>query len=123
MISDAERACEYVAERVKIAAGARFLQGAVSPPLFTRARSPAVRLFAEKRLWRIEHAVSRGLVAWAEGERNVELLFAVPTARHVLSLQARGWRCVSLLEDGIPTTPHADGLAFALRSLSFGEVR
>ena len=41
------------------------------------------------------------LLAWADGF-PVELLTSVPTARHVLELQAQGARCVSLLPDGAP---------------------
>ncbi len=116
-MSDAEIACEYIAARVRAVAGARWLQGAMCPALTTAVTTPGVRLFAEHRLWRIERAVASGLVAWAAGERNVDLLYAVPTSREVLALQARGRRCVSLLDEGVPTAPHADGLAFALHDL------
>ncbi len=116
-MQDAERACEYIAEHVRKAKGSRWLPGAMKPPLATDTSSPAVRLFAEQRLWRIERAVAQGLVAWAAGARSVELSFAVPTPLHVLSLQARGWRCVSLLDEGVSTAPHADGLAFALHDV------
>src|SRR5262249_53017041 len=57
------------------------------------------------------------LVAWGRGERDVVLLFDVPAPRDVLALQARGRRCVSLLDDDARAAPHADGLAFALHDL------
>jgi hypothetical protein len=114
---EAAVACAYVVERVRRAAGPRWLQGARTPPLPCRAALPAVRLVAERRLHKVEEAVARGLVAWAEGTRPVDLLTRVPTAREVLALQARGRRCVSLLADGADASPHADGLAFCLHDL------
>ena len=100
-MSDSERACEYIVTRVRAAAGSRWLQGELRPALVTEATTPAVRLFASQRIWRVEHAVARGLVAWADGARDVDLLFEVPSAREVLALQARGRRCVSLLAEGV----------------------
>jgi len=64
----------------------------------------------------VSAAVARALVACGDGF-PVELLTAVPTARHVLELQARGARCVSLLPDGAATSPHADAFAFAVHDL------
>ncbi len=116
-LADSERACAYVAAHVRRAAGARWLQGARVPPIACEVASEPVRLFATKRLCKIEDAVSGGLVAWAHGAREVLLLERVPTPREVLALQARGARCVSILPDDVPTAPHADGLAFALHDL------
>jgi hypothetical protein len=65
--------------------------------------------------------VVRGLFAWDRGERPVELLFEVPSARRVLALQARGRRCVCLLEDAAALAHgdprHPDGVSFALHDL------
>src|SRR5437588_2908661 len=85
----AELACAYVAARVRARGGSRWIQGARRAPLASAVPGRA-RLFAEKRLLRVGDAVARGLVAWARGERDVELLFDVPEARAVLALQARG---------------------------------
>jgi hypothetical protein len=112
-----ERVCSFVLERVKSSAGARWLQGRARPPIPCTHPSPAVRLFAEHRLHRIEAGVARGLVAIAEGQRDIDLLTYVPRPADVLSLQARGRRCVSLLEDGAITKPHENALAFALHDL------
>jgi hypothetical protein len=116
-LADAELACGAIAEGVRRAAGARWLQGARRPPLACRVASPAVELFATHRLHKVEEAVARGLVAWAEGDRRVVVLDRVPLPREVLAWQARGERCVSLLDDATPTGPHADALAFALHDL------
>jgi len=116
-LADSERACSYLTERVRRAAGARWLQGARHPPIPCDVASEAVRLFASKRLCKIEDAVSNGLVAWAHGRRDVVLLERIPAPREVLALQARGARCVSILADDVETAPHADGLAFALHDL------
>lgn len=112
-------ACVYIEARVRRASGRRWLQGPQVPalPAPPPGAPPSVRLFAEHRLHRVPSAAARALVAWARGERRVDLLFHVPTSREVVSLQARGRRCVSLLEDGVPTAPHEDGLAFVLHDL------
>ncbi len=117
MTDQGERVCSFVLERVKSTAGVRWLQGRARPPIPCAHPSPAVRLFAEHRLHRIEAGVARGLVAIAEGERDIDVLTYVPRPAEVLSLQARGRRCVSLLEDGSSTKPHESPLAFALHDL------
>ena len=114
---DAEIACAYVADRVKRAAGRKWLQGRWAPPLACRADTVNARLFAEHRLYRIERVVATALVSWADGARPVDLLFHVPSARDVLAMQAKGRRCVSLLDEGIDPSPHADGLAFSVHDL------
>src|SRR5258706_15932358 len=95
----AELACVYVAERVRAAGGHRWDQGARKPAIAVASTAPAVRLFAERRLLGVVEPAARALVAWARGERDVVLLFDVPAARDVLALQARGQRCVSLLDE------------------------
>lgn len=116
-MTDAELACAFVADGVRRASGVRWLQGAWAPVMPSRSTSPLVRFVAERRLCKIERGVARGLVAWGDGERPVDLLFEVPSPRQVLALQARGRRCVSLLDAGAPTAPHEDALAFAVHDL------
>ncbi len=112
-MQDAERACAYVIERVKRAAGARWAQGSRAPAFDARGGGRAVQLVAEQRLWRVSRAVAAGLVAWANGERDVVLLDRVPAPNEVLAFQAVGRRCVSLLPEGTDR----DGLEFALHDL------
>jgi hypothetical protein len=112
-----ERVCAFVIARVRAASGHRSDQGARKPPLACRPTSPFVRFFAEQRLHRVSTAVARALITWAEGF-PVELLTSVPDPSHVLALQARGARCVSLVPEGVSTTPHADALAFVLHDLA-----
>ncbi len=116
-VGDAELACTYVAARTHRQAGARWLQARRTLPLPLASLAPAVRLFADRELWRLPRAVPSALCAWADGERLVDLLFRVPTPRELLRLQSRGRRCVSLLDDDVPTAPHEDGLAFAVHDL------
>ena len=116
-LGDAELACTYVAERVHRARGSRWLQADRRPALPVASTSPAVRLFAERELCRVPRAVPAALCAWSDGARPVDLLFRVPTPRELLRLQARGRRCVSLLDAGVSTAPHADGLAFVVHDL------
>jgi hypothetical protein len=80
-----------------------------------------LQTFAVRRVRGVPEAVVSGLFAWDRGQRPVDLLFAVPAARRVLALQARGRRCVCLLDDasarahGDPR--HPDGWTFALHDL------
>jgi hypothetical protein len=114
--SDAERACDFVIDRVRASSGRFFHQGARVPPIATATTSPVVRFIAERRMHRVPTSVARALVAWADGF-PVELLTAVAPAGAVLALQANGRRCVSLLPDGAETAPHEDALAFAVHDL------
>lgn len=114
----AELACAYIASRTERAVGRVWLQGSRKTPLPCDDASPPVKIFAERRVYRVPETVAEGLVAWARGERpRVTTLFAVPTPAQVLSAQARGARFVSLLPDGVPAAPHEDGLAFAIHDL------
>lgn len=112
-----EAVCEYLIAHGQQKAGTRFKQGPWKPALALDMSSPGLRLVAEFRLWRVERAVAAGLVAWSRGERRVHVLRHVPTVDEVLSWQAAGERCVSLLPDGTSTGPHEDGFAFALHDL------
>lgn len=123
-LGDAELACVYVADRVRRAAGASWLQGPRRPALPCEGASPPVRLFAERELHKVPRAAPEALVAWAAGRRPVDLIFDVPEPRRVLALQARGRRCVSLLDDAVAASPeanpspyHHDGLSFVLHDL------
>jgi hypothetical protein len=115
----ARTACVYVTDRVRRAVGTRWQQGAWRPALSLAARVSCadVALFARVRVHRVPREVACGLLAWAEGARDVALLDRVPTPREVLDFQAGGQRCVSLLADDALAAPHADGLAFVLHDL------
>src|SRR5262245_52030554 len=88
----AERASEFLIERVKAASGRLYHQGRRIPPLACNAQTPAIRFIAEHRLHRVPTAVARAIVAWGDGFPAV-LLTSVPTAMSMLALQARGSRC------------------------------
>jgi hypothetical protein len=130
MRADAELACAFVAERVRREAPRRWIQGPRRPALDPgEGASDLVLLFATRDVYRLPRPVSEALVAWARGERRVELLDALPSPRAVLAMQARGRRCVSLLADEVvPVGPIAGlprregaygsgGLAFAVHDL------
>jgi hypothetical protein len=91
----------------------------VAPP--APPSGPALRTFAERRVRGVPEPVVHGLFAWDRGERPVDLLSAIPSARGLLSLQARGRRCVCLIDDGAARAHgdprHPDGLTFALHDL------
>jgi len=120
-VTGAETTAGFLIERVRAARGALWDEGrgrvaAPAPP-----SGPALRTFAERRVRGVPEAVVRGLFAWDRGERPVDLLFDVPPARGLLALQARGRRCVCLLEDAAARAHgdprHPDGLRFALHDL------
>lgn len=109
-LTRAALACRYVAERVRAASGERWVVGPVHPARPCRQVVPEVRLFAERRLRGVPEPAACALVGWADGQRPALLRFDAPPARELLALQARGRRCVSLL-DG------PGGLDFALHDL------
>ena len=123
-------ACAYVAERVRREAPRRWVQGPRCPPLDPGEHaSELIRLFAARDIYRLPRAVSEAIVAWATGARRVELWRTLPRARQILAMQARGVRCVSLVDDAdVPEGPIAGlprghgaygsgGLAFAVHDL------
>ncbi len=114
---DAAQACRFVVERTRELAGARWAQGERRPPLSTRSEDAAVRMVASTRLYQLADPPARALTAWSNGERAVVLLDRVPEVRTLLGWQARGIRCVSLLEDDAAAGAHVTRLAFALHDL------
>jgi hypothetical protein len=116
-LPDADRAACFLLEHARKRVGSRWHQGLWSPPLAARALAESVDVIARHRVWRVERAVARGIVAWASGEREVQLRTDIPSFRELLALQAHGRRAVSLLPEGVPTAPHPDALAFALHDL------
>jgi len=120
-VTGAETTAAFLLERVRAARGGLWDEGRgrVPPPL--PLSGPALRTFAARRVRGVPQAVVQGLFAWDGGGRPVDLLFRVPSAREVLALQARGRRCVCLLEDAAALAHgdprHPDGLAFALHDL------
>lgn len=117
----AETTAAFLLARVRAARGALWDEGRgrVSPA--GAISGPALRTFGERRIRGVPEDVVRGLFAWDRGERPVDLLFEVPSARRVLALQARGRRCVCLLDDAAARAHgdprHPDGLSFALHDL------
>jgi hypothetical protein len=107
----------YLIEGVHTNHGRRWLQGPWNPPLHCASSAGELRLLAEQRLRGVSLAATRALLGWSEGRHRVRLLRHCPRPSEVLALQARGWRCVSLLGVEMDTGRHADGLAFALHDL------
>ena len=121
-LAHAERAAGFVLERVRAARGRLWDEGA-RPPVTDDCPPGAAALdvFATRRVRGVSPVVAHALLAWARGERPVDLLSAVAPAREILRRQAAGRRCVALLDDdaarahGDPR--HPDGLSFALHDL------
>lgn len=110
-------ACTFVARGALRHAGKRWLQGPRLPALDCQIDHPLAHLFAQRHVYRVQAHVVEGLLAWMHGQRRLELLFEIPTPAQVLSLQARGMRCVSLLPDGAETALQANSFEFALHDL------
>ena len=120
-MTDAETTAAFLLARVQAARGAMWDEGRGRVPPRAPPSGPALQTFAERRVRGVPEDVVRGLFAWDRGERPVDLRFDVPAARQVLALQARGRRCVGLLEDAAARAHgdprHPDGLTFALHDL------
>jgi hypothetical protein len=121
MPSPAEETAAFLIERVRAARGRLWDEGAVTSSIMGIPSGPALRVLATRRVRGVPPVVARGLLAWDRGERDVELLRRIPAAREVLGRQARGRRCVSLVEDAAAAAHgdprHPDGLSFVLHDL------
>jgi hypothetical protein len=119
MSSPAEETAAFIIDRVRAARGRLWDEGAASETPIPA--SPALRVLATRRVRGVSPAVARGLLAWDRGERVVDLLRRVPAAEEVLGRQARGRRCVSLVDDAVALAHgdprHPDGLSFVLHDL------
>jgi hypothetical protein len=117
---DAEAVAEFLLERVRARHGRRWDEGAARQPEVGHG-TPALRVFATRRVRAIAEAPRRGLLAWARGQRPADLRHQILAPEEVLQHQARGRRCVSLLDDatalGHGDPRHPDGLSFALHDL------
>jgi hypothetical protein len=120
-VTDAETTATFLLERVRATRGSLWDEGKSRVAVVAPPSGPALRTFAERRVRGVPEDVARGLLAWDRGERPVDLLFTIPTARQVLARQARGRRCVCLVEDAAALAHgdprHPDGLTFALHDL------
>jgi len=122
--AQAELAAAFLLARVRAARGRLWDEGPRPPPLpdgGAPAGADALAVFAARRVRGVSPVVAGALLAWARGQRPVDLLFEVLPAREILRRQAAGRRCVALIDDqsarahGDPR--HPDGLSFALHDL------
>jgi hypothetical protein len=119
--SPAETTAAFVLDRVRAARGALWDEGRARVAAPAPPSGPALRVLAARRVRGVPEDVVRGLFAWDRGLRPVDLLFDIPPAEGVLARQARGRRCVCLLDDAAARAHgdprHPDGLSFALHDL------
>ena len=122
-VQDAEHAADFVLQRVRGFRGRLWDEGAWPQPLGELEHEGSARcgVFATRRVRGVSPAIARGLLAWARGQRPVDLLRHAPAPTAVLDRQAAGRRCVSLLDDAVARARgnplHPDGLSFALHDL------
>lgn len=124
----AERVAAFLLARVQTRRG-RMWDGGPRPPGLAAAQlqpapapsGPALATLAQRRVRGVSEVVVRGLLAWDRAGRPVDVLDSIPRAHDVLARQARGRRCVSLIDDvtaaahGDPR--HQDGLSFVLHDI------
>jgi len=113
----AEEVGRYLVDAIRARHPSTWSQGVRTPAIASSVSTPNVHLFATTRIVGLKNDVAEALVGWADGRRKAERLYNVPHWRDVLARQARGERCVSILDESVPTAPHADGLAFAVHDL------
>jgi len=120
-VTAAETTAAFLLARVRASRGPLWDEGRGRVPAPAPPSGPALQIFVERRVRGVPEPVVRGLFAWDRGERPVDLMFEVPSARRVLALQARGRRCICLVEDAAALAHgdprHPDGLTFALHDL------
>jgi hypothetical protein len=120
-VTDAETTAAFLLDRVRATRGPLWDEGRGRVPPPAPPSGPALQTFAARRVRGVPEDVVRGLFAWDRGDRPVDLRFDIPSARDLLALQARGRRCICLVDDtaalahGDPR--HPDGLSFALHDL------
>jgi hypothetical protein len=119
--SDAETVADFLLERVRAWRGRLWDEGPAREQAAELPLTPALRVFATRRVRGVREAARRALLAWGRGGRPVDLRLDIPGPREVLAHQARGRRYVSLVDDPIALghgdPRHPDGLSFALHDL------
>jgi len=117
---DAEHAAAFLLARVQALRGRLWDEGA-RPDTAPAPATTALAIFATRRVRGVSPIVADALLAWARGERPVDLVDEVLPPREVLRRQAAGRRCVALLDDATARAHgdprHPDGLSFALHDL------
>jgi hypothetical protein len=127
-VSGAEQAAAFLLERVQRARGRLWdegLRAGVVEEAFDDGSGdgfgPALTTLVRRRIRGVSLAVVRALVGWHRGRRPVDVLGEIPRAHEVLARQARGRRCVSLIDDACAAAHgdprHPDGLSFLLHDL------
>ena len=106
----------YLIEKTKKRAGSIWKQGKRAASL-AHVPSPSLDLLAAQRLYKIPEPAAQALCAWSLGLRRVDLLFTVPTPLEILTLQAQGKRCVSLIADTLIPKNYEDGADFICHDL------
>ena len=120
--AQAEQAAAFLLARVRATRGRLWDEGPRPGPVTgAPADAAALSVFATRRVRGVSPVVAGALLAWARGERPVDLLFEILPARQILRHQAAGRRCVALIDDQVARAHgdprHPDGLSFALHDL------
>lgn len=116
-ISDAELVACYLSRWVQQKKGSRAFQGKWGQDFRSTYRGEYLSLLSQNRLWKAEKEAISALLGWSEKRRPGVLYFRKLTNREVLDLQAKGYRCVSLIEDDIDCGMFEDPYDFTRHDL------
>jgi hypothetical protein len=109
----ASAAAEFLLARARVTHRHRCLQARRVPPLTSSREGEALCTFAERHVAGVRDVEARALAAWSLRPSMAVVVSGEMTPSEIVSLQARGQRCVSLNEVAAPE----DGLAYALHDL------
>lgn len=113
----AERVALHLMDHAQRLRGAMAWQGSWAPSLPCSAGTPHLSTLAERRLWKLDLHATRSLLAWGAGQRRVHLMTHVPSALDLLHFQARGWRCICLVDDANVPAVHQNNYQFVVHDL------
>ena len=119
-----ERAARYLVEGARAVAGGKLLQGrrpfeghaALDLIRERRTLAPCLAMLSERAVYRVPERAVKALLRWACG-LDVEVRDDIPSAAHLLALQAAGRRSVSLLPEGVRPPSGESGFDFAVHDL------
>lgn len=116
--NDGERIASYVLGEVRKRARRKTFQRPRKEPFLYAGEHPDVRAFSTRVIFGVSDDEARAIVEIANKHRPAVLLRQKATEVEILALQSRGQRCISIVDEGTDTQPHADPLAFTLHDLS-----
>ncbi len=113
MTEPASETAEFILARARACYGARHRQARRARPLTSAETSAALRFFAEYHVAGVRAVEAHALADWSLSPERALLFRSELSPAEIVKLQAKGQRCVSLIDEASPK----EGLAFALHDL------